>query len=309
MKQFYILFFTLALVAGATAQENFNFELLPIPETTGYWNGSDLSGEFGDAQVTFENSYNTDYQSWFGFSYAFDTITVDMQYIDHATDASGNVFGIGYVPNDWEGGTYENLPITCSFAQSTSVQSIDVTNSEYAADVILYGSSFGEPAFTAGDWFKLIISGYSNNELTGEIEFLLADYTDGNSIVINSWETINLSELGTVDSLQFNLASTHTGNYGMNTPAYFCIDNISYETSADIYTQTEETFKIFPNPVINDFKISGINNHTQIIIRDISGKTVKQISVSKNENIDISNLPTGIYFVTNSYQTKKIVKK
>ena len=118
---------------------------------------------------------------------------------------------------------YDNIPISCKFNNPVNILSLEVTNNESTADVILNGSDFGNPAFTTNDYFKIIIEGFFNNQSTGIIEYLLADYTGGNEIVIDSWEEIDLSTFGTVDSIQFNLESTHTGDYGMNTPAYFVL--------------------------------------------------------------------------------------
>ena len=37
---------------------------------------------------------------------------------------------------------------------------------------------------------------------------------------------MDLGSLGRVDSLMFALESTDVGEWGMNTPAFFCIDNL-----------------------------------------------------------------------------------
>jgi MYXO-CTERM domain-containing protein len=38
---------------------------------------------------------------------------------------------------------------------------------------------------------------------------------------------VSLASLGAVQSLRFSLASSDTGEYGINTPAYFAMDNLS----------------------------------------------------------------------------------
>ena len=39
---------------------------------------------------------------------------------------------------------------------------------------------------------------------------------------------VSFSILGDVDKLQFEFASSDTGDYGVNTPTYVCIDNIEF---------------------------------------------------------------------------------
>jgi hypothetical protein len=311
------LFLTAVLIALLTnafnAQTNFNFESLIIPLSTGYWNGSDESGSFGNTEITFPNDFNTEYQSWSGFSFAYDTITSDKQYSAHTVSTSGHVFGIGFVPSDWQGGTYDNIPIVCKFTHPVQITSVDITNSEYAADVILNGSSFGEPAFSSGDYFKLIINAYHNNQNVGNINFFLADYTNGNSIVIDTWEEINLSSFGTVDSISFNLESTHNGDYGMNTPAYFCLDNLTYTNTLSTENNIKKSFSLYPNPA-KDIVTIETNENSSISVFDLSGKKVfEKTNCSGFEQINISNLISGIYSVqiTNIDEvfTKKLIVK
>ena len=105
-----------------------------------------------------------------------------------------------------------------------------VTNSTYAALSMLHGDSFTE-AFKAGDWFKLTISALDKNDNpTGKaIDFYLADFrTPTSPGVITEWTMIDLTPLGNkVHTVQFSLSSSDEGDWGMNTPAYFCFDNVA----------------------------------------------------------------------------------
>ena len=47
--------------------------------------------------------------------------------------------------------------------------------------------------------------------------------------ILNTWKKVDLSELGYVTSIGFSVSSTDTGDWGMNTPAYFCIDKLTVE--------------------------------------------------------------------------------
>ncbi len=304
-----IAFFSFAL----NAQTSFDFESLAIPET-GYWNGSDQSELFGDNEISFYNNYNSDWGSWSGFSFAYDTITSDSQYAAFANSEEGHLFGIGYVPSDWQSGTYDNIPIVCKFTKTIEIRSVDITNSQKTADVIINGDSdFGDPAFSEGDYFKILIESFYNGESSGVVSFFLADYTAGNYYVTDTWNTVNLSSLGLSDSLKFNLVSTHTGSYGMNTPAYFCIDNVKYNYPASVNNLSDTEISVYPNPTENNINVSNISN-SNIQISDISGKIVFRKSYcNETENINLSNLKSGIYFITiennNNIITEKFIKQ
>ena len=45
---------------------------------------------------------------------------------------------------------------------------------------------------------------------------------------MKDWEKVNLSAMCKVDSVAFSFSSSDNGDFGMNTPAYVCIDNIEF---------------------------------------------------------------------------------
>lgn len=56
--------------------------------------------------------------------------------------------------------------------------------------------------------------------------------------------------------------------------------------------------KITPNPTYDYFKFEGISKEKhQLSILDLNGRKVGQIIATPNENINISNLPAGLYFI------------
>ena len=42
------------------------------------------------------------------------------------------------------------------------------------------------------------------------------------------WVLVDLSGLGTVAALEFELASSDNGPFGMNTPSYFALDDLMF---------------------------------------------------------------------------------
>jgi hypothetical protein len=95
-----------------------------------------------------------------------------------------------------------------------------ITNSSYAYCVMRDGNTYSANAFGANDWFKLTIY---NADKTASVVVMLAEGTN----FLSTWKLVDLSPLGDTDELQFELASTQNNDWGMTTPAYFCMDGIT----------------------------------------------------------------------------------
>jgi hypothetical protein len=111
-----------------------------------------------------------------------------------------------------------------------------VTNTTYAALSMLQGDGFAKKfGGTSGDdpdWFKLTVYGTdtTGNVLSNAVSLFLADYRDASDYIVDQWTLLDLSPLADAHRLYFNLTSSDVGDYGMNTPGYFAIDNISMTT-------------------------------------------------------------------------------
>ena len=93
-----------------------------------------------------------------------------------------------------------------------------------------FAKKFGGVGGDEQDWFLLTIDGSLGGSAGGTVEFYLADYRFAdNSLdyLIDDWSYVDLSGLGEVDQLTFNLSSSDVGGFGMNTPAYFALDNLA----------------------------------------------------------------------------------
>jgi hypothetical protein len=127
---------------------------------------------------------------------------------------------------------------TITLPAGTRPLSMQVTNNTYAALAIKYGDSFSRafagPATSpvaGGDYFLLTITGLdSGGAQTGSVPFYLADYRElggAPDSIISQWTNVDLSSLApSTRSLMFSLTSTDNGSFGMNTPAYFAMDNL-----------------------------------------------------------------------------------
>ena len=209
-------------------------ELLLGPESC--WNGDDSSGGFTSGSAYFENYYDTVYGMWGGFAYSNKTDTLaegwNSQYnaIPGAGQDGSTTYAIAYQDS------FNNIAPTFHLDQSRIISSIWVTNNNYAYYVMRDGDPvFGTEPFSEGDWFKLTITGKNADaEVVGILDFYLADYREGKTEIVNTWQQIDLSGLGLIKTIEFELSSSDTGEWGMNTPAYFALDTIVPEPASII---------------------------------------------------------------------------
>lgn len=106
------------------------------------------------------------------------------------------------------------------------------TNSTNAALSMEYGDSFAKVfSYEDADWFKLTITGENSEGVTtGTVEVYLADFrTAGAPGILKEWKYVDLTPLGKVSKIKFSMSSSDGQGIAMNTPAYFCMDNIAIE--------------------------------------------------------------------------------
>lgn len=73
-------------------------------------------------------------------------------------------------------------------------------------------------------------------------------------------------------------------------------------------------FTIYPNPVQSSFEITGTQNLDRVEITSVLGKRMMSVDLNNSKRVDVSELPTGIYFVSfynegRLFGAKKLIKK
>jgi len=216
-----------------------DFEDLALPPES-FYNGFDGAGGFSSYGAQFNNTYDSMGNSWLGWSLSNRTDSQSPgfmnQYSAYASGGGGNYIvgfthgvtlpGVNVDPDD----TRITLPA------GVEPVSMQVTNTTYSALSMLHGDAFakrfGGPTGDDPDYFRLRVLGYdASGGLAGSVEFYLADYrfTDNqNDYLVSDWQPVDLASLRGRDvrSLSFNLESSDTGFFGVNTPAYFALDNL-----------------------------------------------------------------------------------
>ena len=225
------------LVAGVARGDIADFEDLVLTGES-YWNGSDESGGFASGGAYFSNSYNADWGSWDGFAYsnATDAATQGTvaQYnaISGAGQGGSANYAIGYV--GWAS------PPTVTLSSPAVVDGLYVTNCSYPYHAMqngdLFSKKFGGATGDDPDFFLLTITGKdTGGAVTGAVDFYLADYRSADNsadYIVDTWQYVDLTSLGVVETLEFTLSSSDVGDWGMNTPAYFAIDTLVGQAAA-----------------------------------------------------------------------------
>ena len=74
--------------------------------------------------------------------------------------------------------------------------------------------------------------------------------------------------------------------------------------------QTNNDIRVYPNPATNQLIIEGIVlDRKEIRIFNTLGQEFQNIKLIDNTTIDVTNLPTGMYFLKLNTGTKKFYKK
>ena len=199
----------------------------PVDGHMSFLNEDDDEREFfvsGD--YAFASGCVHDWYYWYWFGYANRTETKFESLDDQWNNVVGGGFdgsatyGVAYA-SDFNGPCYVTL-----LTEPAVVPGFYITNSSYAYNSLTGGDPYAKK-FDKGDWFKLTITGYdADGVVTGTKDYYLADLRDeATAFIINDWRYVDLSCLGEVAKIGFELSSTDTGDWGMNTPAYFCFDN------------------------------------------------------------------------------------
>lgn len=191
------------------------------------------------------------------------------------------------------------------------VKGFYATNNTYAYNSMRDGDSFtrkfGDSGSVKGshpDWFRLTIYGYLNGAKKADsVDFYLADFRfvdNTKDYILKTWEWVDLQSLGSVDSLEVKLKSSDVGQWGMNTPAYFCIDNFTTDETVSISQMPQPIVaKVYPNPAINELHIQQQDNTVkQINVFTLAGKLVAQYSTSGElTTINTSSYISGVYIL------------
>jgi flagellar hook-basal body complex protein FliE len=221
--------FTLHLNAQLKADQWIStFDDVRYEEDQSFKNGKDANGSFHNGRAVFYNSYDAQWGSWTGFSMSKVNDTQTRGY----ENQYAAITGTGFQSTSQYAVAYQKASVKLDEAQK--VTGFRFTNSTYAYWDMKEGSDFtkkfGGEDGSDDDSLLLIVEAYLAGSKLGMKKGVLADYRFGNEsddYILDSWEWMDLSSFGMIDSVVLSFESSDNGQFGINTPTYVCIDDLN----------------------------------------------------------------------------------
>lgn len=220
-----------AVANGSAATTVSTFDDLPLAPNSYFAPG--VSSTFTSGAGTFPH-YFTDFGGgccWSGWVYSNTTDTTTPGFANQTSAITGGGLASANYGVAFAG---DATPLI-TFSTPVIVSTGYFTNTTYAALSMLQGDGFakkfGGASGTDADFLKLTVFGRDAADVqTRSVDFYLADYRFANSAddyIVSQWRALDLSSLGVVSKLAFSMSSSDNGPFGMNTPAYFALDDLS----------------------------------------------------------------------------------
>ena len=310
------------------AQTVADFESFTLAPNSAY--STTVSTPFQTANAVFQYEWDNSFGGYWseGFAYTNKQDSVNGTYT--------NLYGVRALKGFSNSATYVvgkdhgTIRLKSPFDK---VEGFYITNTTYAWKEIVKGSTisrrFGDttgthsptttPQGSYPDYFKVTAKGFRNGIMKQDSAvFFLADYRFSNNTqdyVVNTWLWFNTSSLGSVDSIKFFMYSSDFGNFGMNTPAFFALDNFlttaPNPVSINSYV-SNNIWQVFPNPFTDYLQIAGTNEGIEkhIELKDLTGKLIYSVKFSSsNYQLNLKALESGVYLLEMYSENEKSVKR
>jgi hypothetical protein len=177
--------------------------------------------------ATFNTTYGVSY--WMGYAISARTQTSFTQgpnlTPDDTPDQFNNITGKAHSGNNFC--VVQTYGETIDFAAAAGVKlkGFWYTNSSYTVEIIKNGNAFAKK-FGTSDWLTCTVTALTADGKTNTVALKLAENGD----YVKEWKWADLSSLGNnVKQLSFVFTGSDSGEYGLNTPAYLCIDDMVCE--------------------------------------------------------------------------------
>ncbi|GAA3779400.1 hypothetical protein GCM10022271_09540 [Corallibacter vietnamensis] len=212
-----------------------------------------------------------------------------------------------------------NLELDILSCQNTGISSLNVSNNAWLTELRCANNALSELNVSNNTMLEFL--GCQNNQITSLDLSLNASLNavfcnnnaltslniqNGNNQYISPSYTFNASNNPDLECIQVDSVAWSESNWpNIDSQTSFNENCESLSINDNLHT---EDILIYPNPTNNVIYIKHNNTFETYAIESITGKTIlkgKNIS----QPIDISNLPSGIYFLSLEKGTRSFVKK
>lgn len=186
---------------------------------------------FAGGGHSISNYASSDYQNHGDYTYQLTVYDKDANGL--VTTGGGNngsdnfVMHYGYYDgSEWNQTTEEQLPaIYFKDEEARVIDHMWVNLSTYEYYCLYEGNGLTDP-LGEGDYVIIEAIGHKEDGTTQRISLRVADLESG---VLDEWTKWDLSQLGEVTKMQFNIIGTNDNGYGFSQPAYFAYDDVAVQ--------------------------------------------------------------------------------
>jgi hypothetical protein len=316
--RYHLALFFGASLAVLTAQTTSSFENFGLPIDT-FVNDAGSSAGFVSGKIALANTYTPQWGTWEGWAISTETDVLTPGFENQYSAFAGG----GFLGSATYATAYAYSPAILRLQGAAAggvVTQLYVSNSAYAywsiKDGDAFSKKFGGETGNDPDFFKLTIRKYLDGSLGADsVEVYLADYRFADNAMdytILNWVPIDLSSLGAADSLAFSLSSSDNGVFGMNTPAYFCIDEVTTLDAVRVKDlPADRTFSLAPNPVSDYVDVRLLADQGALIqVFDQRGRLFEeQTARGGSTRLLSASWPSGTYWVAVTTAAGRAVRK
>lgn len=298
------LLFTASCLMGQVVADFENFEI-----SVGEFINNDVSGNgFSSGVVALPNNFNATYDSWDGWAVSATNDVTTPGF----TNQYSSIVGSGFDGSTTYGVAFSfadniiRVEDSATGSSTGTVNGMYITNSTYSFLSMLDGDAFakkfGGETGDDPDYFSVVFRGHLDGVISADsVEFFLGDYRAAdaaNDFLVDEWTWVDLSIFGEVDSLSFSMRSSDVGQFGINTPLYFCVDDITVtNTPVSSTSIIALEMDVFPTLTSENFTID-LNSGEKAVARLLSldGQLVFTHSfLGGQKTFDVNELSPGFY--------------
>ncbi|KAA1242113.1 M12 family metallo-peptidase [Aquimarina sp. RZ0] len=260
--------------------------------------------EGDEVTVTFENKTDCELEYFIGTTSQFSIA------VDESREVSTSV-GTDWIANDSEDGTVNTFSIECDKNNYIVSGRCSDTGSDTCDGVPEWSRT---ETYSTGD--RVVYRGYLFEKLTRGWRFIQVCVTNFSCIDVSEWSYNRSYSVGDRVTYRNNLYERTF--YGWRFLGSCNGTSRAYDGTTPSDLLNDSDIKIYPNPAedVLNIEINNLENKTsRFFIRDINGRTLKSMLIETppgsnyKEELTVSDLPSGVYFIQFNGNKKSITKK
>lgn len=290
-------------LAKAQTSTTFGFdEMNDSLGKSGVWNGSNGVSTYGFSESTMNLSIHSNWDTSFGGYWAGGWALSNKKYTtEESSDFTKHLYASKPGGGSETNGEVYAVGTSNSYLlnpenERQAIVGCYIANSTYAYNSMLLGDNFARK-FTSDnkDSFVLLIDFYQDNEKVNSQREYLANFSDPDEskhFILKDWKQITFDYLD-ADSIVFSFESSDIGTFGINTPQYFCIDQVQMALGLNARALSAENVNAYPNPFSNVINVHSEASITALKVFDATGRLVAHQEGENSMNTE--HLPCGYY--------------